>query len=114
MKEFMFIFKGPYYEDIDMSAETAQSRMQQWFAWVAELKSKGLYVEGRPLKRGISKTVSGPKQVVTDGPFAESKELVGGYFIIKANNMEEAVAITKGFPDYDVEGSVVVREVQKY
>jgi hypothetical protein len=112
MKEFMFIFKGPTYDQLDMSAEAAQAQMQKWFSWVNELKNKGQYVDGRPLTSAPSKIVSGVKQMVTDGPFTESKELVGGYFIIKANNIEEAVAATKGFPDYALEGSVEIREVQ--
>ena len=112
MKEFMFIFKGPYYEDMNMSANDAQNRMQQWFAWMEKLKSEDVYVSGKPLVRNPGKTVSGANKVVTDGPFAESKELVGGYFIIKANNIDEAVAAAKDFPDYDLGGSVDVREVQ--
>jgi hypothetical protein len=112
MKEFMFIFKGPTYDQLDMSAADAQAQMQKWFTWVGELKNKGVYVDGRPLTSTRGKVVSGVKQLVTDGPFTESKELVGGYFIIKANNMEEAIAATKGFPDYALDGSIEIREVQ--
>jgi hypothetical protein len=113
MKEFMFIFKGPSYDELDMSPEFMQAQMQKWFSWVDELKKKGQYVEGRPLIPSPAKTVSGVKQIVTDGPFTESKEVVGGYFIIKANNIEEALAATKGFPDYELQGSVEVREVMQ-
>lgn len=112
MKEFMFIFKGPYYEDMRLSADGAQERMQQWFAWVEKLKAQDVYVSGKPLVRNGGKTISGTNKVITDGPFAESKELVGGYFIIKANTIDEAVAVAKDFPDYDLGGSVDVREVQ--
>ncbi len=110
MKDFMFLFKGPYYEELELSPEKAQNHMEKWFAWIEELRSQGIYVDGKPLVRS-GKTVSGIDQVVTDGPFAESKELVGGYFIIKANDIDEAVAATKGFPDYGLGGSVEVREV---
>ena len=110
MKEFMFIFKGPSYEDLNLSAEQAEANMYKWLNWVKQLKSQDVYVDGRPLIKG-GKIVSGKNGVVTDGPFAESKELVGGYFIIKANNLEEAVKHTKGFPDYELNGSVEVREV---
>lgn len=111
MKEFMFIFKGPYYEDLNFSAEAAQQQMQKWFQWIDQLKEQGIYVEGRPLLKDGGKTVSGKDHLVTDGPFAESKELVGGYMIIKAGNIKEALAATKGFPDYEYDGSVEVREV---
>jgi hypothetical protein len=110
MKEFMFIFKGPYPEDLGLSAAEAEANMYKWFAWVNDLKTQGIYVEGRPLIKG-GKVVAGKDAVVTDGPFAESKEMVGGYFIIKAGSMEEAVKHTKGFPDYGTDGSIEVREV---
>jgi len=112
MKEFMFIFTGPYYEDLDMSMETAQAHTQKWFNWVQDLTNKGIYVSGKPLVRESGKVVSGKDAVVTDGPFAESKELVGGYFIIKADNIDDAVTVAKGFPDFELGGSVHVREVQ--
>jgi len=111
MKEFMFIFKGPYYEDLNMSPEEAEGNMYKWLDWVQQLKNEGVYVEGRPLMKG-GKIVAGKNPVATDGPFAESKELVGGYFIIKANSLEEAVDHTKGFPDFAIDGSIEVREVQ--
>ena len=111
MKEFMFIFKGPTYEDLTMSPEEAQANMHKWISWVNQLKNEGVYVEGRPLVKG-GKMIAGKTPVVTDGPFAESKELVGGYFVIKANNIEEAVEHAKGFPDFALQGSVEIREVQ--
>jgi hypothetical protein len=110
MKEFMFIFKGPSYEDLTMSPAEAEANMFKWLGWVKQLKSEGVYVEGRPLmKKG--KVVTG-KNVVTDGPFTESKELVGGYFIIKADSLEDVLKHTAGFPDYGLGGSIEVREVQ--
>lgn len=110
MKEFMFIFKGPYIEDLNISAEEAEGYMYKWLEWVKQLKEDGIYVEGRPLLKG-GKMVSGKNAVVTDGPFTESKELVGGYFIVNANSLEEAIQHTKGFPDFIYGGSVEVREV---
>lgn len=110
MKEFMFIFKGPYYEELGLSAEEAQAQLQKWFAWMDQLKQQGVYVEGRPLLQG-GKIVSGKDQLVTDGPFAESKELVGGYIIIKAESLEDTLQYTKGFPDYELQGSIEIRPV---
>lgn len=60
------------------------------------------------------KTVKGPKGVVTDGPFAESKELVGGYFIVRAASIEEAAEIAKDCPDLALNGNVEIREVMKF
>jgi hypothetical protein len=110
MKEFMLLFKAPQAGS-GLSPEMAQAQMQKWFAWVNQLKNEGIYIDGRPLVNKV-KTVSGKSQVVTDGPFAESKEIIGGYFIVKTKDIDSAVAITKGFPDYELGGSVEVREVQ--
>ncbi|HTI12426.1 MAG TPA: YciI family protein [Puia sp.] len=112
MKDFMFIFRGPTPEDLNLTPEESQASMQKWFEWIGELSAKGRYVGGDPLlKEG--KLIQGKKPVVTDGPFAEGKELLGGYFIIKAESLEEATQLAYGFPDFDTEGSVEIREVMK-
>ena len=109
MKNFMFIFRGGT-EASSYSPEKMQQHMQKWFSWVAQLKSKNIYIAGEPLTPG-GKTVTGTKALVTDGPFAESKELVGGFFIIKAESIEQATEIAKDCPDLPINGSVEVREV---
>ena len=54
------------------------------------------------------------KKIVTDGPFAESKEVVAGYFVVLAKNLDEAVEMAKECPDYSLNGIVEVREVMKF
>jgi len=112
MKDFMFIFRGPNPEDMKMTPEESQATMQKWFAWIGDLSAKGLYAGGEALFPH-GKIVQGKKAVVTDGPFAEGKELVGGYFIVKAKSLEEATELAFGFPDFELQGSVEVREVMK-
>lgn len=111
MKDFMLLFRGAA-QQYDFSPEEMQNHMQKWFGWVDELKSKNIYVSGEPLIPE-GKTVKGRKAVVTDGPFAESKEIVGGFFIIKADSIEHATEIAKDCPDLPLDGSVEVREVMK-
>jgi hypothetical protein len=89
-----------------------QQHMQKWFSWIDDLKAKQVYVSGEPLTPA-GKTVKGAKALVTDGPFAESKELIGGFFLIKAGSLDEAAEIAKGCPDLPLEGSVEIREVMK-
>lgn len=111
MKDFMLLFRGAS-QQYDFSPEEMQNHMQKWFGWVDDLKSKNIYVSGEPLiPQG--KTVSGKKALVTDGPFAESKEIIGGFFIIKAASIEEATEIAKDCPDLPLDGSVEIREVMK-
>jgi len=95
-----------------MSPEESQASMQKWFDWINQLREKGLYKGGDPLMPG-GKTIQGKKPVVTDGPFAEGKELLGGYFIISAESLEEATQMAFGFPDFDIQGSVEIREIMK-
>jgi len=113
MKQFMMIFQGGDYITSQLSPDEIQQRMQKWFAWVEDLKQKELYVSGEPLTADAKK-VSGVNQVVTDGPFVDAKELVGGFFVVKANDWDHAVSLTNGFPDYDLGGAVEVREVMIY
>jgi hypothetical protein len=113
MEKFMLIFHGGSDVAPEMRApEAMQAHMQKWFAWVEKLKKEGRYVGGEPLEP-TGKFVSGPKKLVTDGPSAESKELVGGYFIVNAKNLDEAVALCDGYPDFIFNGKVQVRPVQK-
>jgi len=112
MKDFMFIFRGPSPEDLNLTPEQGQAHMQKWLNWIGELSAKGRYVGGDPLIRE-GKTVKGKKPVATDGPFAEGKELLGGYVIIKAESLAEAAELALGFPDFVNEGSVEIREIMK-
>ncbi len=114
MEKFMLIFHGGSDVAPEMRApEAMQAHMQKWFGWIEQLRKEGRYVGGEPLEPS-GKFVSGKNKVVTDGPFAEGKELVGGYFIIEAKDLDEAVEISKnGYPDFVFNGKVEVRPIQK-
>ena len=104
----MLIFRGGS-DAMNMSPEESQQHMQKWFEWVTELQGKGIYTAGEALLP-TGKTV-GQGNVVTDGPFAESKEMVGGYFIVQSDNIESAIEIAKSCPDLPLGGTVEVRDV---
>lgn len=87
--------------------------MNKWFAWVQKLQQQGLYHSGEALLPG-GKTIRGAKKTVTDGPFAESKEIVGGYFVVKAKNLAEATELAHDYPDFELGGAVEIREVVKF
>jgi hypothetical protein len=78
--------------------------------WMGALTEKGKFVGAQPLK-GTGMVVSGSKKLVTDGPFVEGKELVGGYLICKADSFDEAVAISKNCPVLEHDGIVEIREI---
>lgn len=111
MKKYMFLFLGG--DPSHLSPEMQQAHMQKWFAWVEQLKNEKRYVAGEALMPG-GKTIAGPKKTVTDGPYTEAKEVVGGFFVVLAKDLEEASAIAKDCPDYHLNGIVEVREVVKF
>jgi len=95
------------------SPEEMQAHMNKWFAWIQQLTKEGKYAGGEALLPG-GKLVKGKNKTVTDGPFTEGKEVVGGYFIINANSYDEALEIAKDYPDYIYDGTVQVRKVMKF
>jgi hypothetical protein len=114
MEKYMFIFKGGQSGTANLSPEEMQQQMQKWMAWIQSLTEKEIYVGGEPLENGGKiVTKSGNKIVVTDGPFPETKELVGGYFIVNANDIAHAAEIAKDCPGFEYGGTVEVRPVMK-
>lgn len=109
MEKFLFLFRGGMTSG---SPEAMQANMQEWFAWVEKLRKEGRYISGEPL-HPAGKTVVGAKRIITDGPYAEGKELVGGFFIVDAKDLDEATEMAKASPDYKNGGSVEVRQVMK-
>jgi hypothetical protein len=111
MEKFMLIFHGGQLDGA--SPEQMQAHMGKWIAWVNRLNAESKYVAGEPLLPG-GKLISGKGgNSVTDGPYTEGKEVVGGFFIINAKDIDEAVTISKDCPDYELGGTVQVRQVMK-
>ena len=109
MEKYMLIFHGGMES---LSPEQMQASMGKWMAWIDKLNQQGKYVAGEPLLPG-GKLITGKNKTVTDGPYTEGKEVVGGFFIINAENYNEAVKICDDYPDYDRGGSIQVRQVMK-
>ena len=114
MAEYLLLFRGgdAARQDEQQSPERWQAHMQKWMQWMGELTQQGKFVGAQPLK-GEGKVVKGTSKVVTDGPFVEGKEMVGGYLICKADSFDEAVEISKGCPIFEHDGIVEVREINE-
>jgi hypothetical protein len=111
MKEFLLLFRGGDYERRQLSPEAIEAHMQRWQEWIGGIAAKDQFVAGQPLTSG-GKVLSGTAKKLTDGPFMEGKEIIGGYVQIRANTMEEAVQIAQGCPNLEAEtGTVEVREI---
>ena len=112
MAKFLFIYRGGEDAMGKMTPEEMQKSMQQWGAWIGQATQKGwmldagdgLTAEGRVVKA----------KVVTDGPFAEAKEVVGGFSIIQAENVDAAAELARGCPGLLRGGTVEVRRLAGY
>ena len=110
MSNFLYLFRGGDAEWKQQPPEVVQAHMQKWGAWMGGLKEQGKLVDGLPLS-GEGKVVEKAGDVITDGPFAEGAEVVGGYLIVSADGLDDAVEISKGCPIFDHNGNVEVREI---
>ena len=108
MSQFLYLYRGA---DRNSTPEEMQAQMQNWMSWLRDLTDKGHIKDpGQPLEHA-GKLVKGKRKAVTDGPFAETKDVIGGYTLVEARDLEEAVELSKGCPILQVEGAVEVRPV---
>lgn len=92
---YLLIFRSTdWYKGL--SPEQMQQIADNWMAWFNRLKDEGKCAGGNPLER--EGKVVGKNRVVSDGPFAESKESIGGYFLLTVGSLDEAVAIAQQCP----------------
>jgi hypothetical protein len=110
MSEFLYLFRGG--DNPQASPEAMQQHMMKWVAWIDQLTRDGVMKAGEPLQ-GAGRVLSGPRgQLVTDGPFTESKEVVGGFLHVRATDLDRAVEIARGCPIFEHGGTVEVRPIQ--
>jgi hypothetical protein len=88
------------------SPEQIQIWMKQTMDWIGGIAAQNKYVGGNGLPMDGAKVV-GHKNVVTNGPFGDIKETIGGYVVVKAENVDEAVEFAKGCPVLQGEGNTV-------
>jgi hypothetical protein len=106
---YMLLFRGTELRK-RLSPEEMQKVSEQWMAWFQRLTEAGKAVAGNPLEHE-GKIVTGKDRIVSDGPFAESKEAIGGYFLLDVATMEEALAIARECPGLPYGIRVEVRPV---
>ena len=110
MSDFLYLYRGGM--STERTPEQMQQNMQKWSTWLQELGAKGhLREQGNPLER-TGKVVT-KKTAITNGPYAEAKDLVGGYSMVQAKDLSEAAALAAGCPIFDNGGFVEVRPVMQ-
>lgn len=111
MNEFMMIFRHPVPGETALSPEQLQTGIELWQNWIGGIAAQGKFVSTNQL--GFQGKTLRPGRVVTDGPYAEVKEMVGGYVIVKAASLQEAVDLAEGCPILAMGGHVEVRDIMK-
>jgi hypothetical protein len=110
MADFLLVYRNDYASVPQAKPEEAEAIMKKWMDWLGGIAAQGkLTDKGNPLKSG-GKVVRANNKV-TDGPYTEIKELLGGYSIVKADSLEDAAEMAKGCPIFESGGNVEVREV---
>jgi len=111
MKDFLLIFRSDFSQAPQLSPEEMQANMQRWMDWIGGIAAQDKLIDrGNKLERKTGKVLR-QGNVVTDGPFTEIKETIGGYTAIRAQSLEEAAELAKGCPILQFGGSVEVREI---
>jgi hypothetical protein len=108
--EYMLLFRGPHW-DRGLSQQELQVAMDKVMSWFEELNTRGKIKAGQPLAAQGRTICGGNGGLVVDGPFAESKEAVGGYLMLRADNLNEAVEIARSAPMLKYGITVEVRPI---
>jgi len=109
--QYMFLVQGGACNDGSLSPDQMQAKMTEVYAWIDDLTKKGVMTAAQPLTPE-RKTVSGKGgSIVSDGIAAESKEAIGGYFIVNAATMDAAVNIARTCPMFKYGGQLEVRQI---
>jgi hypothetical protein len=100
----------------DFSPEEMQKIIQRYTAWGDKLRAEGRLVDSHKLTDGEGRVLrrSGGDVRIVDGPFSETKEVIGGYFTVSAASYDEAVEIARGCPHLDYSGVLEIREVEMH
>jgi len=111
MKEFLFIFR----RDVDTnepqpSPEQMQGIMKAWQDWMGGIAAQDKLVSSGNRLASEGKIIK-PGNIVTNGPYVEIKETIGGYIMVKANSLDEAAELAKECPIFAINGNVEVRPV---
>ena len=97
----------------DISPEAMQAVLQRYIDWTKGLATRGLLVDASKLHDGTGRVMraSGSSDAVTDGPYVEGKEVIGGYYVVQAASYEDTVALSSDCPHLDF-GSIEIRELE--
>ncbi len=105
----MMIFRNDYNPEFKPTPEQMQASIKQWQDWIGGIAAQGKFLSTNRL--GSERKTLKTNSIVSDGPYAEVKEIIGGYLIVKAADLNEAMQLANGCPILDIGGHVEVRAV---
>jgi hypothetical protein len=111
MANFMYLFRLDRTAQRSMSPEQMQQNMKKWMGWLEILKKNGHVTQVGERLDITGKVVRGRAKAVTDGPYVEVKDAVGGYMIVQARDIDQAVELSKGCPILEGDGTVEIRPI---
>lgn len=110
MGDFLYLYRGGRR---GQTPEESDKIMQKWLGWMKGLTDSGnLKDPGQPLE-AEGKVVGDNGRTITDGPFAEAKDLVGGFTLVQADTLARAAELARDCPILEVGGSVEVRPIMR-
>ena len=111
MATYMLLLKGGKFENY--SPEEMQKILERYIAWSMKLRELGLHRAGEELKP-VGRVLRKEKNRILDGPFTETKESVGGFYMFEARDIDHAVEISRECPHLDYEGEMELREINPH
>ena len=109
MKEFIMVYRNAPMADFSPTTEQIEAVEKQWTKWFEGIAAQGKL--GGGFRPGPEGKTARPGNVVTDGPYAELKEILMGVSVLKVDTLDEALEIAKGCPILQVGGTCEVRSL---
>ena len=110
MKDFLFVFRADMRNMPQRTEEEAKANTQKWMDWVGSIAAQNKLADRGARLEQVGKVVM-PNDLITDGPYTEIKESIGGFITVRTESLDEAVLLAKGCPILTNGGNVEVREV---
>ena len=114
---YLLLIYGNEQAAADQSPEAQAAEMDAWWKYTSDLQQSGRHLAGealQPIATATTVRLANGRPLVADGPFAETKEQLGGYYLIDAPNLDEAIAWASKMPNLPGGGSVEIRPIMEF
>jgi hypothetical protein len=108
VERFLYLFRNDPEAQKSLSPGQMEQRLKKTLEWIESLRRKG-HLEGGERLESAGKVIRSASQAVSDGPYVETKDIIGGYLLIAARDLDQAVELARDCPIPDTGGSVEIR-----